>query len=371
MLLSSTLALISDATQRYPIRSLSLDATNRRLIRTSSSSKIFFCLSALPLLFLKGFRYGIGIDYFYTYVPGFEKATIGEKTNFELLFDIWIRLFANIIPDYKIFFFFDALVFITLIWIAIYISGVKAFLPVLIFSGGYDFIRSFCFERQYLAMALCLFAIVLLLFTSHKYIASFFLICAGFIHTSAFLMLITLLLAYIVRYIRGKGTVYITILIGLCSVIPMKFLLSYFFLNSRYKVYQDTSFVEDAKFGWALLLINVCIFLIMLFCFRTSTKRYNSSHLVFLYLQLAAVIFSLLQGSVPLVYRLVWYFAFPQVISVPLFLSLYPEPKGSKGVTKLIITFIIISAYLFVCFGYYMPQDSIDVLPYMSIFDIQ
>lgn len=366
MLLSSGLAACADF-----VRSVqNIQAKKKLAPATNVLSVIFYTVALIPLLLQRGFRYGIGTDYFYTYVPEYIKALLGQETVFEPVFDFWVHLFASRTDNYYYFFFFNSVIFLCVVWFAIYIVCKRYFLPVLIFTGGYFYLQSFCFERQYIAMAFCLLALAILIKTKNITICVGLIIFAGCIHTSSLILLTIPIFYFLSSRVKNLHNVLMISIIAIVLLLPLRYVLDYFFHNSRYAVYENTGFVADAEFGWAWVLLNGVIYFVMLFSCLQSRKKLSLKASLLLLIQLEALMFSLMQGTVPLVYRLVWVPTFMQLFSVPYFLDLLPKRTVSDEIIRLGVHLMVVALYLFACFIYWGPADTINIIPYRSIFDV-
>lgn len=367
MLLASTLAGFADFIQnRFVLKSQFSFSQTGTIPHKSPIALIFFWAAAIPLICIRGFRYGIGTDYFYTYVPSFNAVSAGQDTRYEPLFQGLLKLISNFTSDYRVFFFAETVLFVSIVWIAIQIAADHFFLPVLLFTGGYDYIRSFCYVRQYLAMALCLLGVAFLI--RKKPIWSFIIIgAAGFMHSSAFILLLIPVWGIFSKKIKGSVALASFVLIGAASSIPLSLVFPNLYQSTSFSVYQGTAF-DDSKFGGALFVLNIFVLLLFIFCNLVSSEKLKRNDVIYLGIEVYALIFCLVQGSVPLVYRIIWFIDFFQILSVPHFLAKTPNATLADHIVRLSVTGFTITVYLLLCFAYWLPSNTDGVLPYQSIF---
>lgn len=360
--LSVGLALVSDLFRKL--------STKKNIFKWFAV--VFFVASAIPLFWVKAFRYGLGTDYFYTYVPQFERAEIGAKTVFEPLYDIIVQILAKTTHDPASLFILDAGICIALLWVSIAVSCRYVALPVFIFSCGYDFFKSLCFERQYLAMSICILAFSLLLKYSKYILSSLLILLAVSIHTSAISILLIVPIYYLSKKIKSNHQLYMAAPLFVLLLIPISYLIKYFYANSRYRAYTDTAFESQSEFGWALTGLNIIVLIILFLVLAYSTRetyptKINKIYFVIL-VQLVTLVFSLLQGVVPLIYRVIWYFDFLQIVSVPYVLSFIKNKNSENALFKMCVILAFCGVYGYLGLFYWLPQDSIHIIPFRSIF---
>ena len=114
-----------------------------------------FVITFLILFTVSGFRYGVGTDYFFTYVPTYKQIYNGTPPPMEPIFKWLNGLCIDFAGSwYQSIFIVTSFIFIGLVYIAIYnMPCSKALLTVSFWCGGY-FLLSLNVVRQTIATAL-------------------------------------------------------------------------------------------------------------------------------------------------------------------------------------------------------------------------
>lgn len=338
------------------------------LIRNKKGRSFFlYALSGVVLAAVRGLRYGIGIDYFYTYVPRFYDALNGMTTRNGIIIDSFIRLIGFFSADYRVYFFIDSLLFILLVYLCIWISCDQKAIPVAMFCVTYHYLRSFIFQTQYLASALMLLSCCLLLRKCKTRIVPVgCCVLAISIHLSSAVLLIVWLPLFF-KCFEKKRQINL-LLVSLLPILALLFrgavpTLLHLLESTPYGGYLGSSY-DDGEFSWQLLLINLCIFLFMLYAFHHFEKLDSGTAKFFLLTQSIALSLSCLTGTIPLLYRVIYYFMFLQVVSVPLFTL-------SLNKNRLMASILAVLLFGLVQFAYLLPKDTDWVVPYCSVFNTE
>lgn len=368
-LLAIALAWASDefpvlASRLAGARASALPAVRQRVI-----SDVLFCLSGCVLLLVRGLRCGIGVDYFFSYVPKFEAALSGGEVWGDKLYGGLIYLCSMISDDYKLFFFVDSVLFIGAVYLAIYLAKVRRGFSVALFLLGFHLVRSMNMQAQYLALAFCLLAIALYVFLDKRALSLIVVLIASAFHASALLMLVPMAIDWALcrvsaqrrKVVALSSCVALPVLsVALRGVFPVvvEALLS----NGRFAWYFGTKY-DDGEFSGYLFLINAALLALMLaICLRQKDDLTHPCILALLF-QGCALAASVLTGTVPLMYRVVYCFMIaPVVLLGPVIGAL---PKKRAALTML----IVLLGFSVVHFAYLSPQDTDRVIPYVSVFD--
>lgn len=337
-----------------------------KLININRIISFVLRISAATILsLLMGLRYGIGYDYSFSYVPSFDSVRGGGVSHYEPLFNLFLKIVATLTDDSRWFFLIEAFVFIAVIFLAIGILYDYFTFPIALFIFGYHYLRAFCFMAQYLAMALSLLAIAL--YVKKKYVLSaIFLVAAALTHSSSVVLLIIPLLQMIIRMRSSHRGLYLIALSPILTIILNGYivnLLTRLYLNTRYSYYENSWFNNDYV-DKTLIIVNAIFWIygIILLILNRNVDR-NIMLEVFIITQAMAFSFSLLQGAMPLVYRIIWYFMFPQVILLPQIVNLKKEiyplvPFIKIGIVISFTVWMILSP---------MKNNTDMVIPYESI----
>ncbi|MCI1210900.1 EpsG family protein [Bifidobacterium tibiigranuli] len=333
---------------------------NSRII--SITLRVF---AAISLSLLMGFRYGIGTDYFYSYVPSFDLVHGGGVSHYEPLFNAFIKVVAMLTDDYRWFFFIEAFIFIAVIFTAIGILYDYFTFPIALLLFGYHFLRAFCFMAQYLAMAFTLLAIAL--YIKKRYILSSAVLAIAVLnHLSSLVLLIIPLsdllfhfkLPKLSRYLISAFPILALALSG--SVVSI---LNKLYLGTRFSYYESSWFNND-YLDKTLIIINALFWILGIVLLIIQNPEIENTPLdIFLVLQSIGLSLSLLQGSLPLLYRIIWFFMFPQVI---LLLKLLDSEKGNR-LFILILKIVIIILFAIWMVMRPMKNNTDMVVPYVSI----
>nr|WP_237565656.1 EpsG family protein [Bifidobacterium breve] len=164
-----------------------------------------FVITFLILFTISGFRYGVGTDYFFTYVPTYKQIYNGTPPPMEPIFKWLNGLCIDFAGSwYQSIFIVTSFIFIGLIYIVIYnMPCSKVLLTVSFLCGGY-FLFSFNVVRQTIATALfcCALLFVERNMEGKKRLQSLFVafsliaIAVGF-HYSALIYFVVIALLYL------------------------------------------------------------------------------------------------------------------------------------------------------------------------------
>lgn len=343
---------------------------NWGIIRNDLASVLCFCVSALVLVIVRGLRYGIGIDYFYTYVTKFAQALNSEPMWGDPFYNSFIEICASVSTDYLLMFIVDAVIFISLIYLAIWFSGCSKWKSVALFCLSYHYLRSFIFQAQYFAMSLCLVGCVLAFCKRRRAVGVIAIAVATGFHSSAIVLLPIYILCCILNARKGDFDKYVLMLsagVPLMALAARQFIpgvLSTLLAGTRYSAYFGDAFSGD-PFSWYLFGVNAALLLFFMVVFlgvrKTAVAKVIGMSAV---LQSYALALTLLTGVIPLMYRLVFYAMLFQVITIPIALG------GLKAViSRRVVTAGILLAFAAVQFVYLQPDDTDAVFQYVSVFN--
>ena len=336
-------------------------------------------LSGMVLILVRGLRYGIASDYFYTYVPRFEAALNGGSAKGDIVYDAFIWLCALISTDYSLFFFIDAVVFITLVYVAIKQAESHFFYPVLFFCLSYNYLRSFQFQSQYMAMAITLIAVALV--TKRKYLAAGSCCVVAFgIHVSAAIMVIPIAVSALYNRVDkhkrksgSKTSLFFlsSLIVAICLLVrqlarPTMTFVAETLMQSdrnRFTFYFGTQY-DDGQFSGYLFAVNAAVLIFMLLVLAFAKDRPSEKMTTYIICQSFALGLCLLTGVAPLMYRFIFYLAFPQTLSLAFFLYAIQNNH-----VRFLAGTTILFCFAAVQFGYLMPADTDIVFTYQSIID--
>lgn len=326
-----------------------------------------YVLSALALILLRGLRFGIGYDYFYTYVPRFLASLTGAPINDDIIYSGFISLCAMFAPSFEVFFFIDSIIFIIIIYAAIEFAGISRGLGVAIFCLSYHYLRSYIFQAQYLAIAICILSCVYVLRSGKIVIGCAGIILAAGCHSTALIMLPVLIIASMLMKQKSKKILLVAV-VGLplvCVALrPVaREVLKTVLASTSYGVYYYTEYASEG-FAWSFFVQNICILILYLIIYIKQSSKENRILEFGLIIQSATLVAIVFTGAVPLMFRVVLYPMAFQIISLPAFLN----SIRNRRIRRAILTIVIVSLTA-VQFGYYLRADEDRVVPYVSIFN--
>lgn len=325
-------------------------------IRFKCKFNIWAILAIIPLILIAGFRYGVGQDYFYTYVPIFQKVLNGDSDKAwgdsgYILLNKFVQLFSN---DYLGIFILTSIIFCVCIFLSIYenSSDIQLSIFLLVCTGYY-----FCFLnviRQMLTVAIFMYAIKYILKNNFKHYL-ILIIVASFIHLSALIYIPV----YFIKSVKFNKYKMMIVIIGtFASARIVKGLILKLILLTKYSWYINSVY-DTQKQGDIIILLNLCI-LIFASIYYTSNDVKNN---LFINLQFITVLVSAFIGIIPAAYRILWNFGIASIILIPNNIA----KQHNVNVRILIKSTIVI---LYLVYFYYTVgiNNSNNVLPYRTIF---
>lgn len=309
----------------------------------------------LPLIIISGIRYGVGQDYFYTYVPIFNKVVSGEIENVwgEIGYTYLNKFVALFTSDYAWIFVLTSIIFIYFVFKAIYKESDNIpFSIFLLVTMGYYF----CFMngiRQMLAASILMYSIPFVKQRNFKK----FIICiifATLFHTSSLLFVPVYFLTS--EKISNGFMLISTIIIFATSNLIASLLLKIVSLT-KYAWYLNSEYIAERS-GFIMILINVMILIFALFFNK------NKKNDIYIKIQWIAVLTMTFIGKIPAAHRLLFIFGMPGIILIPNVIASRDNRKE-----RFILSFIIVILYLLYFIYTIGIKNSNSVLPYKTIFE--
>lgn len=333
-------------------------------------SIILLCTSALILILVRGLRYGIGIDAFHSYLWKFNAALKGNEVWGDPLYALFIKFCAFVSPNPTVFYLMDSILFVGIVYLAIAqckIDG-KRFVFVALFCASYHYLRSFNLQAQYLAMAFCLLAYVMLQIRGKWVLGLVASVLALGVHSSSIVAIVPIWAIHLISSkIKSNRIAFlislgIPILAVLCrGILPsiVELLLS----NSRFASYIGSKY-DVSGFSKYLFALNLAIYVLyaapFAFARLIGKKEICSDGLI---LQSFALAATLVFGVIPLMDRITYYFMFFQIVTFPYLISnLFSKQMQIYSMTAVIISLFVLQ------FVYLIPKDSDHIDPYVSIY---
>lgn len=340
-------------------------------------------LSALPILLISCFRYGVGTDYFYTYVPQFLSIVNGSYTHYyEPGFYLLNLLVASLTSDPQWLIALCALLTLGLVYVVTVFLSDNYFMSILLFYLTYTYFVSINNIRQALASAILLPALYFLV--RKKKIAFVLLtILAGTIHQSAYYFLIMAVLDLLplsqLSYLLINLGFYIFI-----KLLGKQILALLALLIPRVQMYLNQGVYLGKTIGELYLEVQIAISLIYLYLeyqprfnrdltqFSYNKSSFKSQKLensaeewtIAKLLQWMVLIVCAMDGILPAAYRVVRIFTYAQFIFIPNAIS-----KFERDDKRRLILYILVIVIFGILFVHDFAMGFEQVYPYKSIFN--
>lgn len=317
---------------------------------------LLYLWAFLILFVIMGFRYGVGQDYFFTYVPMYLKIYNGIDTGVEPGFKL-LNIIASLLTgsDYQSIFVITSAIFLLCIFSACKKNDASMFLMMYIFLCGGFFFYSFNVVRQCMATAFfCtgLFyisdngnsAIKRKLLIGNRVIGKievddamlkFFVLMglAASIHVSA---LLYFPLYFFANKRYSKKLYFIFIFLFSMMIPSILSIVGTVLAGTKYGNYISGNWADTSKNFNVSQIINILIFLVFLF---TPPKKADIRFTTFMNIHYLGVLATGLMGVIPLIFRVTTLFYLIQFLSVPYYYKHY-VPTKYKGIVFIGILFV-------------------------------
>ncbi len=315
-------------------------------------------LSLLPYCLTMGLRYGIGTDYFYTYVPTFTLAANGTYT-LEPGYQLLMRLVLFFTDNPTWMFLLCACVIVGLTGRAVWKYSELPWVSILLFAADRHFFISMNGMRQYMGLAVVLGAFR---YVREKCLWKYALVvlAASLFHTSMLIFLPLGLLMYLkIDPFIGGGLVVVLTLLNRPLTAAIRWAVSY----TRFAYYynQEGWIVESPyreKFYYLLILAVLASILYWQNKTDTGYQFLYSLELIVLYL-------SFNRSIVILADRLCWSLEFFHLLLIP---KMIVSCKSKK--MRWIVGAICVGTCALFCYFEIFQHGYHEVYPYQSIFGV-
>ena len=320
--------------------------------------KVFFILSFLVSFLPAGLRYGIGTDYFYTYVPYFYWIGTGKREFSEIGFNLLNKVIYNWFGDYRVLFFVTAFIILAFIYKSIWDNSDDILKSVLIIFVGQAYFYSMNMVRQAIAMAIILYAFKYL--KNKKYFKLFLcIIVASTFHVSALCMIPILLLSQLKIKLFTKIIILASLFIFQPIILKLVEIIISFTKYNWY--YTEGLYTEDIALS--LVIQNVVIFILDSYFQKIYKDKISDEYKTLSNINFLGICMMALSSYVPLIYRIVRYCTIFQILFIPKMLN-QSEIKFNKSILTALIILL-----MFACMVYQIILCGGEaVYPYVSIF---
>ena len=320
----------------------------------NSKSIIFLFLSFLVLFLFSGLRYNIGYDYSYTYVRLYNYLAMGyEISHYEPLFLLLNKFVFLVFDNVDFVFLISSFLTIGIVYLAIKKQSSIVPLSIFLLIGSRFYFYSFTQVRQYIAIAIFLYAIK---YIETKNIKKYMIliIIASLFHKLA--------LAYIPIYflsnIRLTKKKYITLSI-LSILVGGLFIPLYSNLATHF--FADYNFISINPDSISSVFIIIALFVWILTIFYYDNIKENNYNNIYIIMQLVLMFMIFSTYKITDSYRIVALFSYHTIFLIP---NLIKSIKIKD--MKFIVLFLIVLLYSFSAILYLKNDTS--MIPYTSIF---
>lgn len=333
----------------------------------SINRKILILASSAGPILVSAFRYGIGTDYFYTYIPQFNLIARGGESYYEIGFYLLNKFVTLFTSNGQWLIALCSIITIGICYDQIFKQSKTLIISIVLFYLSYNYFISLNNIRQSLASAILLVAMECLI-NGEKIKFVVWVLIASTIHRVSLVFLPLILLdkiffSAIIYFIMS------CVMFGIAKIIAPRLidiLTKYIPRLSLYMQASELSIYTKKTIGISYIILQFLIFLILIYLENNRTEISHKDNMEW---NLTKMIQCLLMcvismdGIVPAAYRIVRIFAFSQFILIPN--AIYKHEKNKKR--RWIIWFIILGLYTF-WFVYNYMQGTEQVFPYKSIF---
>lgn len=338
------------------VASMGIALLGQRCMSLKMGRGIIAAFSALPLVIIAAFRYDVGEDYLYTYLPYYETIrTIGNTGSYQMesLYHLLNVILAAFHADGVWIFIISALIFFFTVYANIFDESPDPAFSIFLLIGMNYYFVFFNAMRQMIGCGLLLFSIR---YVRQKRFLPFVLCVAaatGF-HKSCALFLSVYWLGRVkIKPIAAWAAV------GLSALFanPIAALLRQLIEVTPYGIYFSSVF-DTGETAYITLMINA-----VLLAFASWRYQRNENYQLYFNLQIVALLVAIFSGRIVLILRLLWMFGLPSVTLIPMAVQTLVSKKD-RGTTKA----VIVMAYFLYTMYTVEIQNSNSVLPYQTVF---
>lgn len=321
--------------------------------------RAFEFISALPVVITAAVRYDVGTDYLYTYVPMFHRISMGMETHYEPGFLLLNKLVLLVTDDAAWLFVLCSVLIYGLIFYVIYDISPAPYYSILLFIITTNFFVSMNIMRQFIAIALFMYAF--------KYIRSRsqvrFWLCILLAATFHVSILLALPMYYIgsKRLASKKGLVVIAAAVLVTPL--LRTVLSSLFSATRYASYFNSVF-DDNSTAYRLLFINLAV-LLLGYVYKDRGEHHSETYEILLNMQYVSTLICACSAAFPLAYRVVNNFSVFQILLIPMAVSRERRPLLRWGINAaIILAFTVLTVVTIFINGEHA------VVPYKTVFNM-
>ncbi len=328
----------------------------------SKPNSILVLVPLISLVFISGFRYMVGTDYWtYTdiyYLTGLSDNVKDLMDSPDVGFLIMTWLLNKITDDPQIMFFVTALITNAFVVRALYNYARPFELGMFLYICTFNYYASFNGVRQYMVAAIIFWAVQYLIEGNWKKYFSIVIIAATF-HSSAIIMIPVYFLARRKAW-TGLTVVIIFSFVGI-ALLYNKFLSIFiiFLQNTPYGHYEE--WLTNNSNGMNIIKIFVLLLpLLIAYLYRNQLRKLWPESDYIVNLCIIGFLFGLLATRDVIFARFNIYFGLYQLLLIPYFTKIFDKKINTFVYFAILICYFLYSFML-------LPVDS-HVLPYKNVF---
>lgn len=321
-------------------------------------SKVCYIISFMISFLSAALRYGIGTDYFYTYVPYFKWINSGVREYGEVGFNFLNKFIGFFTTDYQWLFFVTSFIILLFIYKAIWDNSEDVLQSVLLIYVGQSYFYSMNMVRQSIAISIILYSYKFL--KDKKYIKLLIcIVCASLFHSSALVLIPIFAISMLNISILKKIIIFI-ILFALQPVFykALILLLGY----TKYGWYYTEGLFKE---GISILLVlqNIIILVLDFYYQKIYSRKITKEYKILSNINFIGVCLMILSCNIPLVFRIIRYCTIFQILLIPKLLNLSDNDVNKKIFGSCLFLFLTVCMIyqIIICGGE-------GVYPYESIF---
>ncbi|MDO5548129.1 MAG: EpsG family protein [Eubacteriales bacterium] len=314
---------------------------------------VYFFLSAIPFFLVTALRYNVGTDYI-TYslrqIPNVIKGIRLDQVEF--LYRYVIRL-GMAIGGKQWVFVLTGLLFLLFIWLSVGKYSLDIRWSIFIFTFGAFFNTSLNLMRQFVAMAIALYA---LRYAYEKKKLPFFvwILIAFLFHKTAIVFVLFYLLADIELPIWAPLT--ISAILACLTKLMRNILEIVANISVVYSHYIDNVKYDRGTTQWDFIFFEIGILLIILYCkwrddniqvcnHSNGTLKFDAvkrQENIYCWMQTITAVVAILSSIFPNSTRIIMLFAIAQIVSIPTYLEKIKEKNAYYFISLLLIVLYIL-----------------------------
>ncbi len=331
---------------------------NKKITPSHLKLLALFVLSVFPVWFITAFRYDVGTDYFYTYVPRFELSLNGQDPFNEFIFNLLYRILVVLGLD---------VVWVFIITGAVIVGGIYRFcfkyskiplLSIALFFAAGIYFSSLNNVRQYVAMVIGLFG----MYQTKNLKAFALFIISGLTHVSGFAYIPLFLFLKISKLNFSRTKYFVCAAIGFVASYVIFIVLKQFLLTTRYAYFFD-SFIDN-KFSMSDLIVNFVLFVLSVFYFDNRDEEYKKLAIISA-ISVTVCFVGIFLRSMELTGRILRIFTIFQLTQVPVLIL-----KDRNVIMRNIYCILFVLLFGVLTFNAIVLNGTHEVLPYRFVFGI-